>query len=410
MRYLPNLARPDFAFCIPWLLVLAAYLPVTTPITPAINPAVAMMLAFNIVSAPFILYVIERSVKKHLKVAEIDRPVLDAPDIRILHRFLGAMMMIWGATFLASVVYSGGLPLVWSITGNDKSYSDFGIPTVGGLSVLLRSVCATLCIVLFLATRKKLYLLCWLILFLDCVSEVSRSALFMFSCQSLAAFLLLQKVKLRHLLLSLVVLAGLLGMFVFLGSLRGIQMDASDFQIAAFGSLPPGVYWAWAYLVSPLGNVSYATTLGITPLYFPANTFGALFPSVIGSAVGLRATHYPIQLVSDSLNATSMYAPLIADFGVSGATFLMAMFQAIASYAYVMARRGSFLFIIVYPALFGCLVLSIFFIYAGSLQIILVPAMALWARRFYRRRRPAAAIGVPNEAAHNAVQWQGKVR
>jgi len=88
----------------------------------------------------------------------------------------------------------------------------------------------------------------------------------------------------------------------------------------------------------------------------------------------------------------------------------MAMFQAIASYAYVMARRGSFLFIIVYPALFGCLVLSIFFIYAGSLQIILVPAMALWARRFYRRRRPAAAIGVPNEAAHNAVQWQGKVR
>jgi oligosaccharide repeat unit polymerase len=302
-----------------------------------------------------------------------------------------------------SVVYSGGVPIVWSMTGSAKSYSDFGIPTVGGLSVLLRSVCATLCIVLFLATGRKLYLLYWLVLFLDCVSEVSRSALFMFSCQSLAAFLLLQKVKLRHLLLSLVVLTGLLGMFIFLGSLRGIQMNASDFQVAAFGNLPEGVYWAWAYVVSPLGNVNYATTLGITPLYFPANTFGALLPSVIGSAVGLRVTHYPIQLASDSLNATSMYAPLIADFGVFGATFLMAMFQAIASYAYVMARRGSFLFIVVYPALFGCLVLSIFFIYAGSLQIILVPAVALWARRFYRRHRAQAAGMALSGAARDAV-------
>jgi hypothetical protein len=81
-----------------------------------------------------------------------------------------------------------------------------------------------------------------------------------------------------------------------------------------------------------------------------------------------------------------MYAPLIADFGFLGAGMFMTAFLVFASYAYVMARRGRVLYVLFYPALFGSLVLSIFFIYAVSLPVLLVPAVFFWMRRFIRRR------------------------
>jgi hypothetical protein len=188
----------------------------------------------------------------------------------------------------------------------------------------------------------------------------------------------------------------LAGAFVVLGSLRDIKMNASDFQIDALGGVPVGIYWAWSYLVSPLGNVNYAASLGIQPVFWPANTLGAIVPSFIGVPLGLRATEYPIPLITSSLNATSMYAPLMADFGLLGAAMLMSALQIFASYAYGMARRGDLLYVIFYPALFGCLALSIFYNYIGSLQVLLIPAMVVWLRRFYRRRAvPAPPMGAP---------------
>lgn len=382
-----NFARPDVAFCVPWLIVLTCYLPLTTVLSPVFDTRIAWMLGFNMLSAPLILFMVNRAVSKRLGYEEIARPILDPVNAQLLHRFTTSLFLVWLTTFAASVVFSGGLPIIWSVTGDVRTYSDFGIPTVGGLSILLRSTTSCLVIFLFLATRKKVYLAMWAVMMADCVFELSRSALFMLACQSLCTFLLLQTVRLRQVLMAMVLLLILVGAFIGLGSLRGIEMSSSDFGIEQFGNVPLGFYWAWSYIVSPLGNINHAASLGITPSYLPLTTFVKIVPTAVLNLLGIYSMEFPIKLISPSLNATSMYGPLLADFGFAGAALFMAAFQTLCSYAYVMARRGSLMFIVFYPALFGSLVLSIFFIYATSLPIVLVPLLVVWLRRFVDRRR-----------------------
>jgi oligosaccharide repeat unit polymerase len=388
--------RPDVGFIIPWLVVLAAYLPLETSITPPINPGVALMLGFNLLSAPLICRWTEARISRRMGKERVQRICLSKATAEFFFRFLCGSLCIWAAAFLLSVVYSGGLPIIWALTGDSRTYADFGIPSVGGLTIMLRSFSASFSIFMFHATRRKIYLFFWFVLLVFCVAEVSRSAVFVLMAQSVAAFMLLQRIGLRQALWGVVAMLFLAGAFVVLGSLRDIKMNASDFQIDALGGVPVGIYWAWSYLVSPLGNVNYAASLGIQPVFWPANTLGAIVPSFIGVPLGLRATEYPIPLITSSLNATSMYAPLMADFGLLGAAMLMSALQIFASYAYGMARRGDLLYVIFYPALFGCLALSIFYNYIGSLQVLLIPAMVVWLRRFYRRRAvPAPPMGAP---------------
>lgn len=388
MKVLSNLARPDMAFIVPWSIVLACYLPLSTPLTPPFDSAVAAVLFYNLVTAPLIYCVVDWAVSRRLGAPGATSPTLDADTIQLLGKFLVAIMVVWGGVFAASIAYSGGLPLIWALTDSSKTYADFGIPTIGGLSILLRGFCASLCILLFMLTRRMLYLSLWTLLLFLCLTEISRSAFLMLACQSLCTFLLLSRPRFRHVAIVVMVLVFVAGSFMLMGAARGIQMSASDFQITSFGNLPAGVYWAWAYIVSPLGNVNYAASAGIVPTYLPLNTLAGVIPSVFG----LRPTEYPIKLIDQSLNATSIYAPLMADFGYAGAALFMTLFQAIASYAYAMARRGRLLYILFYPALFGALVLSIFYIYLMSLQILLVPAMVIWMRKYLARKRSESGL------------------
>lgn len=184
------------------------------------------------------------AVSRRLGYEEISHPVLTQATSELLQRFTLCLFAIWCGTFVLSVLYSGGVPIGCSLTGDSRTYSDFGIPTVGGLSILLRSVATILALFLFLITRRKSWLGIWVVMMLACVFELSRSVLCMLSCKSLCTFLLLQRIKLRHVAFAFLILTPLLAAFVGLGSLRGIEMSATDFGIEQFGGLPPGLYWA----------------------------------------------------------------------------------------------------------------------------------------------------------------------
>ncbi len=91
-----------------------------------------------------------------------------------------------------------------------------------------------------------------------------------------------------------------------------------------------------------------------------------------------------------------MYAPLCADFGFVGATLATSALQVYATFAFVWARRGSVLYICIYPALFASLVLSVFYIYVATLGVVLFPFVCAVLVRFVRgemlRTLPTAAI------------------
>lgn len=398
MKSLPDLSRPDFAFAGVWLFVILAYLPFETALTPPFHPAVAAMLGFNILTAPVVYWLVKRAMaRRYGEAPAVTSPRLSPLDVQFLRRFLLIMCILWAALFLAATVYSGGLPLVWSLVGDDRSYGDFGIPTLGGLANMLRSFAAIACIVLLIVTRRLVYLIIWSALFISVLAEVSRSGVFVFVLQTTCVYVVLRPIRLRSLLLVLALGTTLIAAFVFLGQARKINMDMNQISGAEhyFGTFPVALYWIWAYMVSPLGNLNFAAGLGIEPIHLPYFTLQPIVPSVIRDA--LFPPSYPIALISNGLNATSMYAPLVADFGFVVATGLTTAFQAFASYSYLRAKRGDLFHLFLYPSLFTAIVLSIFYIYLLNLSILLFPLVCIWMQRYISRKSREAVVSCSPE-------------
>lgn len=382
---LPDLARPDLAFGAAWLIVLAAYLPITTMLNPALHTKTVVMLGFNILTAPLIFMLVRRAVVRKSGPAQ---SLADKVDTKLVARFLGIALVLWGVLEFAAIAYSRGLPIIWSLTGDPRGYAEFGIPTVSGFANMLRAFAGVVAIYLFHTTRERTYLLTWFILLMTVAAEISRAGVFVFVAHGISAYLVLNAIRLRTLMILLAAGGVLIGGFVALGQVRGIVMTTSMFGDVGdvFGSAPLGLFWSWAYLVSPLANVNQAAITDLAPHYFPYFTLQPVFPTVLRALIYPTAV-YPVPLVADSLNATSMYGPLVADFGFAGATLAMSLFQGFASYSYVQAKRGQLLHILLYPALFTAIVLSVFYIYILQLAILLFPVLCIWLMRYLARKR-----------------------
>src|SRR5262249_14331829 len=114
----------------------------------------------------------------------------------------------------------------------------------------------------------------------------------------------------------------------------------------------------------------------------PTVVRSSLFPEMGGGASGI----YPFELQNDSFNATSFYAPLISDFGWFGAGLTVCGIQAICAYVHVRAKRGSYYYSLLYPALFVCVVLSVFDMFFFALVTVCYPLLvSLFIR--YRNAR-----------------------
>lgn len=387
MKLTLNLSRPDVVFAMVWLMVLAVYVPFPTMITPSLGTGVSAMLLFNILTAPAIYCVIRKVIEKKLGTRyPISNPSVSSFDEKLITKFIYILMAVWVTIFVVNVAYSGGVPLVWYLTGDTREYADFGILSVSGFGDMFRCFAATLCILLFVTTHRRIYLLLWIAHLLPSIVQVTRGGLFIFICQNISIFLLLQKVRFRQVLIAGGVILFAMSMFILLGMLRGIAMKATDFAGVDqyFGGLPVGVYWVWSYVASPLGNVAYGASLGLRPSYVPDQTLVYLLPSVLRQTLFAGHAYTPLNV--EYLNATSIYAPLVMDFGVGGATIAIAILQVIASYVHIKAQRGSVFYMLLYPSMFASLALSFFHIFALTPGVVAVPLLCIWFRKFLQKR------------------------
>jgi len=404
MKLMPNITRPDVIFCFVWLLVLAIYLPVPTLVTPPIAAELGFVLAFNILSAPLIYAVIRKRVENRLgPKSDVDGVHLDAASLDGIRRFLRVCLVVWTVIFVLNIVASGGLPIIWYLRGDNKEYLDYGIRTVGGLGDMFRCFGGVLCILLYFATGKRTYLWLWLAHFVPSILVMSRGNIAIFILQSMAAYLLMRRLNLRQILLGSGGLVAAASLFIIVGQLRGIQMNADDYAGVSnyLGGMPMGVYWAWVYIASPLGNVAYAVSLHLQHDYVPQYTLVYLLPSFMRQAVFSGQVYTP--LTTEELNATSIYSPLYMDFGAGGAALFIAALMVLASYVHVMARRGNLFYLTLYPALYAALGLSFFHIFALTPGVIAVPFLCSWFRRYVagnqRTKNHDTALAVSAQAS-----------
>lgn len=375
MRFRIDLSRPDISYVLIWGLAFSLIQMVEMDYIYPMQADVTMLIGINIVSF-WLIYVLMRHMFRTIR----GPLAYELPDMEIysLSRFCTWLFIVWVPFYLLAVIFSGGLPVYWLLSGSALTYVDFGIPTFSGLLNMIRTFIFSAGLLVFLNTKKRSALALPLIMLCSGLAEVSRGNLTVMLMHGVGIYLLYTRNMFRTFLFAMIMGTVFIYMFGVLSEFRGGVTPVEELvgEDSVFLSLPEGVFWVYTYLASPLNNINYAYLQGIEPLFYPFHSLQPLVPTVIRNMI-FPASEYPIELAVEAFNATTFYAPLIVDFGIVGAGLSVIVLQFITAYFHVKAKTGHIFYILAYPALFMCVVMSIFYMYFFSMVVVFYPLLVM---------------------------------
>lgn len=388
-----DFSKPHLIFMLTWAAAFALATSVKTPMSVDFDWQIYLlvfggMLSFYVVATAFRL-------AWPLPAGTPAFPRFDSDDLDDLAAFVRGAMPIWLVGFIVTILYSGGIPLLWVLLGDPRNYLDFGMPTVSGLLNMMRAFLFTSVVGLALEKRARPvdYLIAGFLL-ATALAEISRGGITLLLLHGIAARVLLRPVKLKGMLLWAVAIGAFFLLFDWVGQVRttGHELKSENVLGDAFAedTAFAGLAWSFIYLTSPLNNLAYAVSQDLSPLMTPFYTLQPLLPTVLRDIIFGRGD-YPIELINEAYNATSFYSPLVADFGVIGAFLGFVFIQIIIVAVHRSAKHGNLFAMLIYPPVFASVALSFFYSYFFALSIVMYPLMAAIFLDFRRRRRSAPA-------------------
>ncbi len=301
------------------------------------------------------------------------------------------LCMIWYSFFIVEIFFSGGLPFFWS---DGRTYVNFGIPTLHGLSNMIRClIFANISIFVLVSFKPSKLLILSSLLPLMCalVLEQSRGAFLMTLCFAIPPIIIFKKISIVPLLKGIG-----LSICIFLALAVTQFLRLSDDPLEELGDiyylvtqdgqtqkylLDPVLF----YIATPALNAGL--NIDVAPVFDfnPRNTLISLLPSVIRTKIMETPDdledHYG-KLISPTYNTTSFITPFVRDFGWGGASLIFCAFFFYCNYAFVRARYGSIKHLVQLGPLTLCLALSFFTSYLTSLvTIVYLLASGAIARR-----------------------------
>lgn len=314
-------------------------------------------------------------------------PANDDEDLLALKRRLKKWLFVGMFLSLIEIVASGGLPLFWLVSGNPKTYADFGIPSLHGLvnSMLLAlSVCYT---GIFARYGGRRNLLCSLGIFFWAILLVTRNMMMVNFLQTGMVIVLYRGIPPK---LGIKILAAVLVIILGFGFMGDLRSGADSFRTLAQPTtsypewLPSGVLWAYIYLTTPLNNLIY-TIHSIQPtnnFLFP-NTVAPLFPTVVRNVVYGESAEAALsgELVDSAFNVSTAYVGPYQDYGAFGMMGFSALISLIGGFYW---WRNNFRDGLIYVVICQCLLITVFYDYFFSLPII---TQVFWIYLFMRARK-----------------------
>ncbi|MEO6911246.1 MAG: O-antigen polymerase [Edaphobacter sp.] len=307
-------------------------------------------------------------------------------DISKFERKLVVWFRIWMIISLFEIIISGGIPLFWLFQHSDKTYTDFGIPSLHGLvnSLLLSIGLCRFALFLLTGARRHLvvpaFILGWSIL------VVTRNMLLVAIIEFCILLFRMRPIK-KKTIVKLIV--GFVCLVLAFGAIGDYRSGSSDLiRLWAQPSqnypdwLPSGALWAYIYISTPINNLVYTSEImrPIDNLAFP-NTMYSLFPTVIRQLIyrDSLSDAESGQLVTSTFNVSTAYIGPFQDYGFFGIT-LFSMLIAAACQAFWFKR--SLRDILIYAVLLQCLVLTLFFNHFLYLPVI---TQVIWIYYFFRQ-------------------------
>jgi oligosaccharide repeat unit polymerase len=308
----------------------------------------------------------------------------------LLAKTVKLYFIFWCLCSFVEIIYSGGLPLIWSMTGSAKTYFDFGIPSIHGFMNSLISTVTLVSYYLYLSTKLKRYLYLSLIVFVWSIIVISRQLFVVNLLQLLILYSCINRLNLfaiiKYIFIAMILVLG----FGYIGDMRS---GAKNFISVAQPSdsfpewLPSGFLWVYMYLVTPLLNLlnTFMSTKGYESFYF-ANTLSSLFPSIIRNVIYPDMAKEKGDVITKAFNVSTAFIDPYKDMGYIGIILFTIIIAVVINMYWYKTDKIS---VFIYCVLLQCLVLTVFYNHFLSLPVI---TQIIWLQLINWRQKIAYRI------------------
>lgn len=383
-----SFANPVFVFTIVWGMVTFLHSMHLLEVLVPMNSTTLAMILSNIIIFFLLLVFVKKIIFGHCSKTRLTRKAIDV-ELASLKKYTPKLLYIWILGTLANVVYSGGIPLVWMISGSGKDYTNYGIPTFGGFIAAINCFLAVSYFVIYFYEKDRKYLLLLLIQLIWPILVVSRGNFTYMLLEIVGAYLLLVRVNFKTICSSALILIAFLYIFGVIGDFR-FGDKALVFKKGILSSeyvdfaehLPSGLVYAYMYVTTPINNIVFNID-NLHPQFMPYYSTSTLFPTVLRSII-FKDAGYSLEMMSDTYNTFSFYGNYLKDFGVYVTILIISIIQLGVSILYVKAQAGRICYVLAYSVAFQCVALSIFNDNFTMQMSIFQILMSLYFGRYYK--------------------------
>jgi oligosaccharide repeat unit polymerase len=324
------------------------------------------------------------------KMRSPSRKDVDDQDYLVrVERSMDRWFYCWIALAVVDIGLSGGLPIVWLLTGNSVIYTDFGVPVIQVFLTALLAVLALGKFGLYLLYGNRRRLLIPAVQIAWGIMIVSRALIMGAVVEAAVLWLCLCGVNLKRMLR---VFAASVLVVLFFGYMGDIRTGSATFREVARPTrnypewLPSGVLWFYIYIASPLANLVQTTEMS-EPANDPffSRTILFIFPAPLRNAIYGKQFTQDQQaagdLVTPTLTVSSAYVGPYLDDGSWGMGCYSALLGVISAYCW--RRRSTFRDKLRYVVIGECLLFSVFwnFLFYTPLLAQFVWIYIIFARR-----------------------------
>ncbi|CAH0198843.1 hypothetical protein SRABI27_04673 [Pedobacter sp. Bi27] len=304
----------------------------------------------------------------------VEKPfVYTDSTIKNIEKRIIPFFKFWIFFTIIEVIFSKGVPLLWIIQGSEKTYFDFGLPSLHGLLNALQTSLGIISFFLYIKTGKKKYLYICLFTFIWQIVVISRQLIVTQIIEIFYIYFIFSKSQLK-----LVRNLSFFGLFfiILFGVVGDLRTGQDKFYELAMPSqnwiswLPSGFLWVYIYLATPFNNLLFNFSVPITN-YDPSfpNTTSLLLPSLIRNFFygDNTVSNTSGALISEAFNVSSAFTSPYLDMGYYGIAIFSFTIGIISFLAWWSKGNKRVLFRAVIAQ---CLILSIFYNHFFYLPII----------------------------------------
>lgn len=215
--------------------------------------------------------------------------------------------------FIIQVIYSKGVPLIWKLIGNGKTYFDFGIPSLNGAFCGL-VICLGAYSLFKKSNDKFLYLSIGILI-------ISRQVLLSMIIESVVFEIYSNRNNIKNSIKKILVIAviGIIG-FTLIGNFRsGSNVMDDVFQAREkYKNLPSTVKWIYSYMTFSISN--FNNLVGITDgaVNYGTSMLVEFLPTVILKMFNIKELNTFNYLISLNYNVSTYLPNIYLDFGIVG--------------------------------------------------------------------------------------------